>query len=284
MTQKRKRPNPATFRRRRDSRRPFVPYWRATEEQPAALLEPTCGTREPAFRRPRSVSRHPGGPRGKLDAEHLRRARAVLERRRDAGRVKLAEADFLPPIGRPWSEPAAGADPRAGKPALGNQSPARSSGKSESAGQVEFQNHNGLDAVAGKANFDISEWMLLSLVPGDARAASTLAMLCKSASRTKSLSITSGRTASPESSAIFAINAGLHLMRRSTPRCWSPASDPATVKSRRIYPVDGKEARPGHRLRRRHLARRRCRISEVETSLRAGHLEMAVGDQARFTR
>ncbi len=43
-----------------------------------------------------------------------------------------------------------------------------------------FQNHNGLDAITGKANFDISEWMLLQLAHALNGRTGTLAMLCKS--------------------------------------------------------------------------------------------------------
>ena len=43
-----------------------------------------------------------------------------------------------------------------------------------------FQGHRGLDAVTGKANFDISEWMLWSLLEAIHDRDFTLAVLCKS--------------------------------------------------------------------------------------------------------
>lgn len=50
-----------------------------------------------------------------------------------------------------------------------------------------FQNHNGFDALTGKSNFDISEWMLLHLLQWlDGRRA-TLAMLCKTGVARKAL-------------------------------------------------------------------------------------------------
>jgi len=42
-----------------------------------------------------------------------------------------------------------------------------------------FQNHSGLEALTGKSNFDISEWMLLQLLEAMADKTATLAMLCK---------------------------------------------------------------------------------------------------------
>ncbi|MBD2360817.1 SAM-dependent methyltransferase [Anabaena minutissima FACHB-250] len=42
-----------------------------------------------------------------------------------------------------------------------------------------FQNHHGLDAITGKSNFDISEWMLIRLVQCLQKHNGYLAMLCK---------------------------------------------------------------------------------------------------------
>jgi len=44
-----------------------------------------------------------------------------------------------------------------------------------------FQNYNGLEAVTGKSNFDISEWMLIKLVEMLEGRRATVAMLCKTA-------------------------------------------------------------------------------------------------------
>ena len=44
-----------------------------------------------------------------------------------------------------------------------------------------FQNFNGLEAITGKSNFDISEWMLITLLDLLAGRKATLAMLCKTA-------------------------------------------------------------------------------------------------------
>src|SRR5258708_5532415 len=44
-----------------------------------------------------------------------------------------------------------------------------------------FQGHTGLDALTGKSNFDISEWMLIRLLESLAGRNGWLAMLCKTA-------------------------------------------------------------------------------------------------------
>lgn len=50
-----------------------------------------------------------------------------------------------------------------------------------------FQNHGGFAAKTGKANFDISEWMLIKLLEALNRQRSCLAMLCKTATARKVL-------------------------------------------------------------------------------------------------
>jgi hypothetical protein len=51
-----------------------------------------------------------------------------------------------------------------------------------------FQNHNGLDAITGKSNFDISEWMLIQFSQLLQDREACLAMLCKTSVSRKLLS------------------------------------------------------------------------------------------------
>ncbi|NJL20766.1 MAG: class I SAM-dependent methyltransferase [Leptolyngbyaceae cyanobacterium SM1_3_5] len=51
-----------------------------------------------------------------------------------------------------------------------------------------FQKHSGLDAITGKSNFDISEWMLIQVVRWLQQRDAHLAMLCKSSIARKLLS------------------------------------------------------------------------------------------------
>ena len=50
-----------------------------------------------------------------------------------------------------------------------------------------FQRHNGFAAKTGKANFDISEWMLIALAEALHRRAGCVAMLCKTSTARKTL-------------------------------------------------------------------------------------------------
>src|SRR5208283_4258414 len=53
--------------------------------------------------------------------------------------------------------------------------------------KTNFQNHSGFAAKTGKANFDISEWMLIKLLEALDGKRGCLAMLCKTATARKVL-------------------------------------------------------------------------------------------------
>lgn len=73
--------------------------------------------------------------------------------------------------------------------------------------KTNFQGHSGLDALTGKSNFDISEWMLIRALHWlDAKRA-TMAMLCKTAVARKLLSYAWKHKLSLSDSALFRIDA-----------------------------------------------------------------------------
>jgi hypothetical protein len=53
--------------------------------------------------------------------------------------------------------------------------------------KTNFQRHNGFAAKTGKANFDISEWMLIRLTEALTKRPACIAMLCKSSTARKTL-------------------------------------------------------------------------------------------------
>jgi N-6 DNA Methylase len=70
-----------------------------------------------------------------------------------------------------------------------------------------FQRHRGLDAITGKANFDISEWMLVTLAEALRSRGGTLAMLVKSAVARKLLTHCWNADISIRESVIYQIDA-----------------------------------------------------------------------------
>lgn len=71
--------------------------------------------------------------------------------------------------------------------------------------------HNGLDAVMGKSNFDISEWMLLQQISWLQARVGVLAMLCKSAVARKILAYAWKNKVKIASAQIFKIDAKRHF-------------------------------------------------------------------------
>jgi len=188
-----------------DLARRVVDLVRARGAAPAAVVEPTCGRGAfvaaalDAFPAARVVGYE-------LSEAHLADARAAL-----AGtRAEFHRADFfsldwdvafraLPTpllvVGNPpWVTSATlGAIDAGNLPTKSN-----------------FQGHRGLDAITGKANFDISEWMLWRLLEAIHDRDFTLAMLCKSNVARKLLQAVA-RRGWPVRGAVWGIDAGAHF-------------------------------------------------------------------------
>ena len=74
-----------------------------------------------------------------------------------------------------------------------------------------FQKHKGLDAITGKSNFDISEWMLIRLLESMNGRTGALAMLCKTSTARRVLSHAWKNGFALEQASIYAIDADLHF-------------------------------------------------------------------------
>lgn len=179
--------------------------------QPSALLEPTCGLGGFLFASLDRFSEIQHAVGADINRAYIQHAEAILRRRADASKVCLLEQDFfqadwadriaeLPePIlilgNLPWVT-------NAHLGALGSENlPEKSN----------FQNRNGLDAITGKANFDISEWMLIQLVEAMDGRRGVLAMLCKSSVARKVLAHGWRNGIALERAAIHRIDADLHF-------------------------------------------------------------------------
>lgn len=77
--------------------------------------------------------------------------------------------------------------------------------------KANFQRHVGLDAITGKSNFDISEWMLIRLLESLHGRSGTLAMLCKTAVARKSLLHAWKHAFSLDAAALYGIDAARHF-------------------------------------------------------------------------
>ena len=77
--------------------------------------------------------------------------------------------------------------------------------------KFNFQQLSGLDAITGKSNFDISEWMLLHLLERLSGREAVLAMLCKTVVARKVLHDAWKRNLQIETSAIYLIDAAQYF-------------------------------------------------------------------------
>ena len=77
--------------------------------------------------------------------------------------------------------------------------------------KLNFQNHNGFDAMTGKSNFDISEWMLIQVGDWFQKRKGYLAMLCKTAVARKFLHHLHANHANVFRSAVYNIDAKKHF-------------------------------------------------------------------------
>ena len=77
--------------------------------------------------------------------------------------------------------------------------------------KTNFHRLSGLDALTGKSNFDISEWMLLHLLECLSGREAALAMLCKTAVARKVLRSAWDRSLEIRAAAIYSIDAAEHF-------------------------------------------------------------------------
>jgi len=149
--------------------------------QPAAVVEPTCGRGSflvaaleffPSIRDAIGLEINPA---------HAMAARSNLGTQSFSANWEIRQEDFF---GVDWNsvlrrlpEPllVVGNPPWVTNAAVGALRGSNLPKKSN------FQKHTGLDAVTGKSNFDVSEWMLVQLIEALRGRRAVLAMLCKTA-------------------------------------------------------------------------------------------------------
>jgi hypothetical protein len=148
---------------------------------PASLLEPTCGIGNFLLA---AIERFPELSTGlgiEINNDYVCRAVERIRSHAYADKVRVVRQSFFDVdwanILSDLPEPVliVGNPPWVTNSALGVL------GSSNLPTKSNFQNHTGLEALTGKSNFDISEWMLIKLLEMLEGRRATLAMLCKTA-------------------------------------------------------------------------------------------------------
>ncbi len=178
---------------------------------PASIVEPTCGTGGFLFA---AADRWPSSAivlGFEINPVHLRVARERASSRPDATRIRLNCADFFK---TDWSRLLGGLPAPIlviGNPPWVTNAHVSSLNGSNVPDKSNFQGHNGLDAITGKANFDISEWMLIKLAEELSGRDAVLAMLVKTAVARKLLHHCWKNGYSVTQASIFNVDAEAHF-------------------------------------------------------------------------
>lgn len=141
---------------------------------PRSVLEPTCGQGAFVCAARRRL------PEAELVGYEIDPAHASVAAARCAS-ARVQVADFF---ATDWErEIASLADPLLvlGNPPWVTSSDLGALGGTNLPAKRNFKGHRGVDAITGKGNFDVSEWMILRLLAALSGRDATLAMLCKSA-------------------------------------------------------------------------------------------------------
>ena len=178
---------------------------------PQSVVEPTCGLGNLLFATldyfP-SISKAIGLD---ISSDYVKAAKQRLEIRDDKTKAQIIEGNFFDVD---WS--ALLADLPSPILVIGNPpwitnahlSTLNSSNIPE---KTNFQNFNGFEAMTGKSNFDISEWMLIRVLNWLDKRDAVLAMLCKTTVARKLLTYAWKNNISLSNSAIYRIDAAKHF-------------------------------------------------------------------------
>ncbi|MDB4937810.1 MAG: modification methylase NspV [Labilithrix sp.] len=147
---------------------------------PRTVIEPTCG--EGTF----LVAAAQRFPRARvagweIDAGYTRVAQGALARVQRPGESSVHEHDFFTVDWRSELDAALGPILVVGNPPWVTSAGLGVLGSTNLPAKQNARGLRGLDAITGKSNFDVSEWMIVRLLEVLAGRDATLAMLCKSA-------------------------------------------------------------------------------------------------------
>jgi hypothetical protein len=172
--------------------------------EPASVLEPTCGTGAflAAAARRLPASRRCGY---EIDPSHVASARSRLPT------TRVERADFF---AVDWDQVVAQL-PRPplvlGNPPWVTNAVLGALGSDAAPPKGNFKRLCGLDAMTGKSNFDVSEWMILRLLQAMSGTEGALAMLCKSAVARRIIELVARERWSVRPGGLWRIDAGAHF-------------------------------------------------------------------------
>lgn len=179
--------------------------------KPASIIEPNCGKGSFVLACLESFENSTRIIAADINPRHILSLKSALEGHCYSAKVDVSSGDFYeidwPQILKPLQDPLLiiGNPPWVTNAGLGVI------GGSNLPKKSNFQKHAGLDALTGKSNFDISEWMLIREAEWLNGRSGALAMLCKKAVARKVLLHAWKNSTQLAGANIYAVNAKNHF-------------------------------------------------------------------------
>lgn len=154
---------------------------RSLGTNPSVIIEPTCGVGAFVKASARSFPNATTIVGHEINSAYLERLGTQLTDIPKPERVKLEVADFF---AKDWNAGLGSFEGELlviGNPPWVTSAGLGAIGGTNLPGKSNFQGHSGFDAMTGKANFDISEYMMIEMLRWFRGRSGTLAMLCKTA-------------------------------------------------------------------------------------------------------
>lgn len=181
--------------------RTLVSLLRSYGIRPDTIIEPTCGTG--GF----LVAANDIFPSAKLIGVEINSNYAEIAKGRLGPNVTIKETDFFSNDWFALAGKTAGNLLFLGNPPWVTNSQLGKFGGANLPSKTNLKGLKGVDAVTGKANFDISEWMLIKLLEVLQVRGGTMAMLCKTSVARKILKYASDKSLSFYGAKIISIDA-----------------------------------------------------------------------------
>lgn len=178
---------------------------------PSSVLEPTCGKGSFIVASLETFPSITNAVGIDINSEHVNRARIAVHPVRKSTNVDIRPADFFDVDWNSLLEALPEPLLIIGNPPWVTNAELGSIGSSNLPEKSNFQRHRGFDAITGKGNFDISEWMLLRALDWIDGKRATIAMLCKTSVARKVLMHAWGNGHSLERADIYHIDAKAHF-------------------------------------------------------------------------
>jgi hypothetical protein len=180
--------------------------------KPASLIEPTCGEGNLLFAALRQLKTMSHAIGLDISPNYVAAARSRSTQEVNAATdVRIVQGNFFDTDWDSLIEPLPGPLLVIGNPPWVTNAELSALGSSNVPEKTNFQKHNGLDALTGKSNFDISEWILIRILHWLNSKNATLAMLCKTSVARKILAYAWKHEITVSDSAIYRINALAHF-------------------------------------------------------------------------